>query len=261
MYIVKGVNMKLILKKLVTNLVTLVVIGYSSFSFANQLQFVAEDLPPFHYYDESNKPTGALVDVIDALVNQTKLTYNIELMPFARSYDLTIKKQNVVMFSLMKSADRNEKFKWIGQSFKSKAFLVGLNNRSDIHIKKLEEAKSFVVGTIRGYHSAKYLENAGFTTQKNLHLSVNYKHMWNMLFEKRVDFILTNFVAIEREMNSIGHDKSEITPIIELHDFPGDLFLATGMSTSAETVTALSDALIHIKENGTYEKIMAKWGL
>lgn len=260
-HIVRRVNMKLILKKLLVSFVALVVMSFSLFSFSNELKFVAEDLPPFHYYDENNVPTGALVEIIEALMSETNLPYTIELMPFARSYDLASKKQNIIMPSLMKSADRKTQFKWIGKSYKSKAFLVGLNSRADININNLEEAKSYVVGTIRGYHSATYLENTGFTTNKNLHFSVNYKHMWNMLFEKHIDFILTNFVAIEREMNSIGFDQKKIKPIIELPDFPGDLFLATGLSTSERTVKALSAALIKIKEDGTYEKIITKWGL
>jgi polar amino acid transport system substrate-binding protein len=253
--------MNLIFKRLLISLVTFVVIGFSSFSFASQLRFVAEDLPPFHYYDKNNRPTGALVEVIEELMVYSKLSYKIELMPFARIFDLTSKKQNVIMVSLMKSSDRINNFKWIGQSYKSKAFLVGLKDRTDININELEQAKSFVVGTIRGYHSERYLKDAGFTTQKNLHLSVNYKHMWKMLFEQRIDFVLTNYVAIEREINSVGLNQKMISPIIELQDFPGGLYLATSLSTSDITVNALSDALIHIKENGTYEKIMNKWGL
>ncbi|MCO4798953.1 MAG: transporter substrate-binding domain-containing protein [Colwelliaceae bacterium] len=242
-------------------LLTILVLFYSSFGIANQLRFVAEDLPPFHYYDENNKPVGALVEVIEELMTSVEIPFKIELMPFARSYGLTINNENVIMFSLMKSPDRQEFFRWIGQSYKSKAYLVGLNSRTDIKINKLDQAKSFVVGTIRGYHSEKYLKNAGFTDNKNLHLSVNYKHMWNMLFEQHIDFILTNFVAIEREMESIGFHKNEIKPIIELHDFPGDLFLATSLSTNELNVTAISNALKQIKDNGTYAKIMKKWDL
>ena len=129
----------------------------------------------------------------------------------------------------------------LAKYLKSKAFLVGLRSRSDININNIEEAKSFVVGTIRGYHSEKYLKKSGFTEQNNLHLSVNYKHMWSMLFGQRVDFILTNFVAIDREMKSIGFDKKDIKTYVELHDFPGDLFIATGLSTPDHIVVALSD--------------------
>ncbi|MFT5294772.1 MAG: polar amino acid transport system substrate-binding protein [Colwellia sp.] len=132
--------------------------------------------------------------------------------------------------------------------------MVGLRDRTDININNVEDAKLFVVGTIRGYHSEKYLRKKGFVTPKNLHLSVNYKHMWNMLFGQRIDFILTNFVAIDTEMKSIGLNKKDIRTFVELHDFPGDLFIATGVNTPDKTVAALSLALQQIKADGTYKK-------
>ncbi|MDT0602319.1 substrate-binding periplasmic protein [Thalassotalea castellviae] len=252
--------MKLNIKKFFIRLLTLMMVSLSSISVAEQLIFVAEDLPPYHFNGQNNQPTGILVDLIDAVMLQAKIPYKIELMPFARIYTVTHETPNVVMLSLMKSDDRAAEFKWIGKSFKSKAFLVGLKNREDINIKNLEQAKQHIVGTIRGYHSEKYLKDAGFTVNKNMHLSVNYKHMWNMLFEQHIDFILTNFIAIEKEMTSIGFKQSDIKAVIELTDFPGDLFLATGLSTPDKTVDKLSKALAQIKENGTYDKIMSKWG-
>jgi polar amino acid transport system substrate-binding protein len=241
--------------------VFLILIFFSLLSRADQLTFVAEDLPPFHFFNADKEPSGVLVDVIEALLARTKMSGSIDFMPFARSYDLVLKKQNTFMISLMKSSDRKNNFQWIGQIYKSKAFLVGLNSRSDINISSLEEAKSFIVGTIRGYHSEEYLKKNGFSTPENLHLSVNYKHMWNMLFGQRIDFILTNFVAIDTEMKSIGFDKKDIKTSLELHDFPGDLFIATGLQTSNKTVNILSMALQQIKADGTYKKIMDKWGL
>jgi polar amino acid transport system substrate-binding protein len=129
--------------------VILLLMSFSFMSNADQLRFVTEELPPFHFLDANKKPTGALVDIINALMIRTKLSGRVEFMPFARSFDLALKKQNIFMISLMKSAERQNKFQWVGQIFKSKAFLVGLRSRSDINISNLDEEKSFTVGTIR----------------------------------------------------------------------------------------------------------------
>jgi polar amino acid transport system substrate-binding protein len=85
--------------------------------------------------------------------------------------------------------------------------------------------------------------------------------MWRMLFEQRIDFILTNFIALDREVKIIGFNKEDIKPFIKLHDFPGGLFIATGLKTTDKTVTILSVALQQIKADGTYKNIMDKWGL
>jgi len=243
------------------NIAPLLLIFFSLVSNANQLRFVAEDLPPFHFLDANKKPTGALVEVIEALMSRTKLSGSIELMPFARSYNLALKNKNTFMFSLMKSTDREKNFQWVSQVYKSKAFLIGLRERSELNINNLDEAKAFVVGTIRGYHSEQYLKDVGFSTNKNLHLSVNYKHMWSMLFGEHIDYVLTNFVAIDREMKSIGFNKKDIKAFVELRDFPGDLFIATGLGTSGKIVDDLAGAVQEIKADGTYIKIMDKWNL
>lgn len=230
-------------------------------SFAQKLRFLAEDLPPFHFLDENNKPSGVLVDVINAVILEAKVEADIELMPFARSYESTLHQPNVFMFSLLKTSDRTPNFKWIGQIYKSKAYLVGLKNRSDLHLNTIDDAKKLVVGTIRGYHSAHYLKEAEFTINNNLNLSVNYEQMWGMLFKNRIDLVLTNFIALESELKSIGLNINEVTPYLELEDFPNQLHIATNLTTPNQTVNRLSDALNIIKANGTYQKIMTKWGL
>ena len=156
------------------------------------------------------------------------------------------------MFSFLKTPTREAKFKWVGQIYKNKAFLIGLKNRNDIHLQSLEDAKDWVVGTIRGYHSASYLLNSGFSTQNNLYLNVNYNQMWGMLFKKRIDLILTNTIALETELKSIGLDSSLTKQYIELNDFPNELYITSGLNTSDQKIKQLSLALIEIKNNGTY---------
>jgi len=231
------------------------------YSFAHKLRFVAEDLPPFHFLDANRNPTGVLVDVIKAVISVAKVDAEIELMPFARCYESTQHQPNVFMFSLLKTSDRTPRFKWLGQTYKAKAYLVGLKSRSDLQLNTIEDAKSLVVGTIRGYHSEHYLKEANFTIEDNLHLSVNYQQMWGMLFKNRIDLVLTNFIALEFELNSIDLEVNDITTYLELEDFPNQLHIATGLTTPDQTIKKLSDALIQIKADGSYQQIMTKWGL
>jgi len=242
-------------------IVNLLLCCFSALSFAGHLLFVAEELPPFHYLDENKKPTGVLVDIVQAMFEAENIEAHIKLMAFAPGYNLTLKDKNVFMFSLLKTPDRQAKFQWIGQTYNATAFLVGLKDRADIKIANLNDAKKLVVGTIRGYHSERFLKDEGFTLGNNLYLTVRYEQMWGMLFKGRIDLILTNFVALELEMKSIGLNIDDIKPYIELHDFPGELHIATGLATPKATVLKLQKALQIIKTNGTYQKIMSKWNL
>jgi polar amino acid transport system substrate-binding protein len=235
--------------------------SFTKFCFANTLLFVAENLPPYHYIDSDNKPNGVLVEVVRAILKVENFDADIVIMPFARSYRTTLNQTNVFMFSLLKTPARAEHFQWVGQTYKATAFLVGLRDRPDTNLTTLDDAKNYIVGTIRGYHSEEYLKQAGFNSDNNLYLSVRYEHMWQMLFKKRIDFILTNFLALEQEMKSIGYNKQDIKPYLELKDFPSELHIATGLTTPIQTIAKLKKAFETIKVNGTYKKIMTKWGL
>jgi polar amino acid transport system substrate-binding protein len=225
------------------------------------LRFVAENLPPFHFLGTDNKPTGALVEVVQALTAQTGVAATIELMPFARVYQLTSHQPDVFMFSLLRSPSREKQFVWVGQTYKIEAYLVGLKIRDDLSLNSLDDAKNYVVGTIRGYHSDHFLRDAGFVVDDNLSLSTKYQRMWRMLFKGRIDLVFTNSIAHDRELTSIKLDPKDIKQYLVVSDFPNQLHIATNSATSKQTVKVLQNGLEQLKHTGRYQQIIDKWGL
>lgn len=224
------------------------------------MQFVAEDLPPYHFKDEFGQTKGALVDIVKAVAYQANVDYTIELYPFARAINLLKNKPNVLMFSLLKSPSRKDQYLWLGKIFHNKAFLVSLNGNKP-PLTDLEQAKQYSVGTIRGYYSEAYLLNAGFEEGQNMSLSVKYQSLWQMLFSNRIDFVLTNTFSLNNELAKLGFNTNDIEKRLELRDFPHELQLAGNKSLAPEKAKALSDALLRIKANGEYQRILMQWGL
>lgn len=252
------------IKKIVLSFIFLSLYSCSTlFSYAqdNPIIFVAEELPPYHFINSEGHVSGALVEVVKAMLEQAKLSGMIEIQPFARVYKNTQTQQNTFMFSMLKTPNREEKFQWVGQTYKSTAVLVGLKNRQDIKLHSLESAKPFTVGTIRGYHSDNFLHENGFSEKENLSLSVTSKHLWAMLFNKRIDLVLTNYMALDREIKQSGFDSNEITPYLSLPNFPSELYIATGLATSSEMIERLATALAVIKKSGIYQQILTKYNL
>lgn len=237
-----------------------ILVLFSCFIKAEQLQFIAEDLPPYHYKDYTGQTKGAFVDIIHAIAQQAKIEYRIELYPFARAYKLLQNKPNVLMFSLLKSPGREEQFKWLGEIFYNTAYLVTLKGNKP-KLENLEQAKNYKVGTIRSYYSHLYLKNAGFEEGKNLSLSVKYQHLWQMLFNKRIDYVLTNTLSLNNELTELGFNVEEVERTLELTDFPNQLHLVGNLSLSPSKAQALKQALKTIKANGEYQKILNQWGL
>ncbi|MGB1263901.1 MAG: amino acid ABC transporter substrate-binding protein, partial [Cognaticolwellia sp.] len=98
----------------------------SSYAQQTSLRFLAEDLPPYHFINSQGQATGALVEIVQAMLIQAKLPGTIEIQPFARSYQNSQNQKNTFLFSLLKTPNRLEKFQWVGQTYKSYAVMVGL---------------------------------------------------------------------------------------------------------------------------------------
>ena len=209
--------------------VVVFVVLFSCFVNAEPLTFVAEDLPPYHYIDEHGQATGALVDIVKALARHAEVDYTIELYPFARAFKLFNAKPNVLMFSLLKSPSREQQFVWLGELIDNKAYLVALKG-SNSELSSVAQAKTSQVGTIRGYYSERYLRNAGFEEGQNLSLSVSYQMLWQMLFNKRTDFVLTNAMSLNKELGELGYSENDIDRKLELTDFPNKLHLAGNLA-------------------------------
>tara|TARA_R110002124_G_scaffold70290_4_gene188709 strand:- start:69410 stop:70177 length:768 start_codon:yes stop_codon:yes gene_type:complete len=237
--------------------------GSTAFSYAKDkpLIFVAEELPPYHFIDSKGHACGALVELVQAVLAKAELSGTIEIQPFARGYKTTQTQKNTFMFSLLKTPNREAMFQWVGQTYKSTAVLVGLKSRQDIKLLSLESAKPYIVGTIRGYHSDHFLHKKGFTEQENLSLSVTSKQMWSMLFNGRIDLVLTNYMALDREITQAGFDASNIAPYLSLANFPTELYIATGLATSNKVIVRLASALAAIKKSGVYQQILTKYNL
>jgi len=229
-------------------------------SASQTIHFVAEELPTFHYYDANHEAKGALVEVINSLIRHTPFQANIELMPFARAYHLAQHQPNTYLFSVLRTPNRENQFSWIGQTYKSTAFLVGMKTNK-IQLTSLEQAKKYTLGTIRGYYSETFLKNNGFEEDKNLVLSVNFDSMWHQLFKHRIDYVLTNNIALERELKSANLSPYEIEQKLALVDFPHDLFIATDLNSDPNINSQLASALETIKTNGEYQVILSKWQL
>ena len=238
-------------------------IGASYQVLANEetLVFVAEDLPPYHSLDSFGQPKGALVDVVNALREYMSHPIRIQIKPFARGYSQTEREPNIFMFSLLKTNQREDNFRWVGQIYRIEAFLVGLKGRDELYITSLDEAKKHVIGTIRGYYSQHFLQEAGFNPEFNLSLSVNYQQMWQMLLKKRIDYILTNNVALDIELASIKVKREQIEQYFALKNFPSNLYIATSKMTDESLVRKMAIGLDKVKQSGEYQQIIQRWGL
>ncbi|MCF2857121.1 transporter substrate-binding domain-containing protein [Pseudoalteromonas sp. SMS1] len=225
---------------------------------AQTIRFVAEDLPPYHFINEAGKPDGGLVEIARALQKVSGLDAKIEILPMARAHHELQTMNNVVMLAWLKTPSREQGYKFLGTMCKISASLIGLKENK-LNLTDLEHAKQYRISTIRGYYSEEYLRSAGFSEDHDLVLVSHYASLWHLLYKGRTDLILTNTQTIQRELDALGLDSSQLEYKLTLEDFPSQLHLAANQNFPDEVARKISAALDTLKVSGRYQEIIQKW--
>ncbi|MEZ7206828.1 substrate-binding periplasmic protein [Pseudoalteromonas sp. DY56-GL79] len=222
------------------------------------VHFVAEDLPPYHFINGQGEVDGGLVELAQAVADKASVTAKISIMPMARVLHELETKPNVVLLSWLKTPTREVYFRFLGTMCHTSASLIGLK-QSQTPINDLDAAKRYRTGTIRGYYSETFLKQAGFSEGYELVLVSNYQSLWNLLFKGRIDFVLTNTLTLEKELNALKLDPKAIEHKLLLEHFPSELALAVNAEFPNELANRLQHALAELSQSGQQQAILERW--
>lgn len=233
----------------------------SAGAFAQEIRFVGEDTIPLLYENEKKLKVGAMVELAQALSAYTGLKSKIEILPWARAYETALTEPNVVLLSALKTPLREPELRWIGKVLEAEANLIGLTTRTDIKINNLDDAKDYIVASVRGYGSARYLLRQGFSEKYNLILTSHQSQIWRLLFSKRVDLVVANLKFGQYEAEHLELDPAMMHSKFQILELKNELHFAAGRVMPEETAELLQQGLTALKQNGSYEAILKKWGL
>ena len=77
------------------------------------LRVVTEDWKPFSYLDKNNKITGSTAEKVRRILTLAGIPYTLEILPWTRAYRVAIKEPNVLIYSILYSHERSDKFHFI----------------------------------------------------------------------------------------------------------------------------------------------------
>lgn len=249
-----------------TPLLFMLLIGYCSIATSNEktINFVTEHLPPFQIVDTAQgEHSGAMVEIIDAMIAQSQLANNIDIntqfLPWEKAYNMALKEKNTFIFSMRRGAKREDKFIWLDEIYQAKPTLMKLAKRTDISVNNITDLTQYSIGVVRGDYDNNLLEKHHLNA--NIRHGLNYKELWLMLAKNQVDLIMTT-PAVTRE--ALAELKAKPNLFAQAYQFEyadNALYLAANKNTDADIIKTFQQALRTIKNNGTYQAILNKWAL
>lgn len=249
-----------LLRRLSVALALLASTGYVSFASAHAITVVTEELPPYNMTVDG-KLTGMATEVVEAVLAESGEQARIQSMPWARAYDIALNSENVLIYSIARTPQREALFKWVGVIAPTHWYLFSLPG-THFDLKSLDDARHYQIATVKEDVGEQYLIDKGFVIGQNLQSSNRYEHNYEKLKAGRVDLWVSNELNahyLVREAS--GNPEEFAVPQLSLDDLGGanGLYMAFSRNTPDELVERVRKALAHIKADGRYDAIATKW--
>jgi polar amino acid transport system substrate-binding protein len=232
--------------------------------FAQKLTIYTEEFPPYNF-TEDNEIVGVSTEVVETVMKEAGLDYEIVSYPWARTYKYAKERSNALIFTISRRAKREAYFKWIGIIVPSKHSVFALKSRTDIKIEKIDDMKKYKIGTTIGDARETYLLTNGFEISELQRVGGDDANRRNYQKLKlgRIDIWPMSEANAHYTLRQVGDDPDiEIRKVFLLEEMSkGGYYIASGLQTSDEIVKKIRLALQKFKKTREYRRILEKWGL
>lgn len=208
----------------------------------------------YSYLDEG-KVAGPASEVVKATLEQAGLKdYHLALYPWARAYHIARAEPNVLIYPIIRTAERERLFKWVGEFEEIKTVLYRLQGHEGLELQDLDQAKAHTVGVVRDDVRDQYLRNAGFT---RLVVSASALDNLRKLLAGQVDLIPLSPQDAQRFCEQLHIPFYTLKPVMGLEQITAHAYMAFSLATPDEVVQKAVDGFNLLKRQGKVRRLMA----
>lgn len=240
--------------------VTLLWLGGATGAVAHEpVRIVTEEFPPYNY-SVQGKITGLSTEVVEAVLKELGRQGRIQSMPWARAYETAKNTPGVLLYSIVRTPEREKSFKWVGEIAPADYYLFSLAGRS-IRLASLGEAQRWQIGTVQQTVGEQYLLSRGFQNGKNLQSNVRNELNFEKLQQGRIDLWIMNRLTAYHLVRQAGHaPEKTLHQALHVDELNNQgYYMAFGAQTPDVMVEQFRKGLETIRRNGTFERLQHKW--
>jgi ABC-type amino acid transport substrate-binding protein len=224
------------------------------------INIYTEEYPPYNM-KKGDELKGIVVDVVEAILKEIKSKQSksdIVLTNWSRAYMMAQKKKNSMVFSTMRTKERDKHFKWVGPIAPTTKNIIALKSKN-IKIKTPRDLNKYKIGTVLKDSAEELLGDLG--VKKSNLKSIGGKNALELSLKKllngRIDMFAynSNVAQYYSKENGIDWNKFEIVYVLK----ETDVYLAFNNQTNDKIINKWQKAFELIKLNGTYQRILEKY--
>lgn len=211
---------------------------------------VTEDAPPLQYLVDG-EVYGKSTELVKEVLGTSQLIADIEVYPWARAYETAINRPNTLIYSTIRTQQRESLFHWIGKIGRFQLDFVSLSSNKEFNVDSLEDVKLSVVGTMRDDFTHDYLTSQGFS-DSDLVIRSSLLELVDLLYKRRIDTFIVDRTLVCDLVIRKGLDCAEMQVALALPELGVDVYLAANRASDVKDVERLKDAFNAVKARPKY---------
>lgn len=223
-------------------------------AYAEKLRVFTEVWEPYNYMN-GDTPVGLSTELVLAALKKAKIDYELEVVPWKRALYYTAREANTGLFTITRTAARENSYKWVGPLYPQKEYFYKLKKRTDIKVSQIEDLKAYNVGVLSGGSTEATLLAKGFKIGVNLDPVTNASTNMKKLFTDRIQFAIGSDAKFVFQLRNNPDDKFEELERTVLLSDTGGYYLAFNLDTPDDVVNRLQVALDQLIKEGLRDKI------
>jgi len=220
-----------------------------------ELKVITEDWAPYNY-EENGVLTGFSVEIVQAIMVELEESHKIAIYPGARGESMLDNLPNIMSFSLFRTPERENRYKWIGPIsiesiyfYKRKNDLRIFKTLSDI--KKVDKIAVPHKGLILSYVEAQGITNI----YKMLKMDAQIRHV----LMGRADLAVTATpLGVAHYLKKLNKPTDALVKTqVKLLEFP--LYIACSRKIPDSVIDRWQQAFEKVKASGKFQRIYNKY--
>ena len=226
------------------------------------VRLISSQFAPLQFQQQTAE--GYVVELFNKLRPKLKKTYQIELgevefYPWKRAYQIASNSPDALFFSLSRTQQRENQFKWLAEVSPYKQAIFSLTDQQGVkqnnQIKNWQEMaqSNRLLAVQSGSHLEAHVQTHLAASQ--ISSVPHYPIAINMLFAERVDYIpLTAFLA-KGTLCRHGYASNRLNYNFDISEFANPLWAAINKDANDELVNILSIELKRLSQSIWYEDL------
>lgn len=201
------------------------------------LTVVTENFKPYNYLDENDSLVGPSVEITRNLLKRCGYEkLSIQVYPWARSYALALDGKNVLIFSMVRTPDRDSLFIWIGEVAKMNMGVIRLKKNDHLKVTSLDDLANYSMATFIDSPFDSYFTKRGMPIKNRVG---NYLSITRLLVEGRVEFVPASIEGFLSSAENMGYPRDLFEVALPIPELDKGLWIALSKGSDEELVSLL----------------------